>query len=68
MESTQQKQAVEAVATLEIRLPWGISSAWQTVLSQTPLDVEATKDFYFQLNSLNRVRFAHADHLYEALS
>ncbi|RBJ82508.1 hypothetical protein C3L29_014730 [Pseudomonas sp. MWU12-2534b] len=49
MESAQHKQAVEAVATLEIRLPWVISSAWQTVLSQTPLEFEATKDIYFQL-------------------
>lgn len=49
MESAQHKQATEVVTTLEIRLPWVISSAWQAVLSQTPLDFEATKDIYFQL-------------------
>lgn len=42
MESAQHKQATEVVTTLEIRLPWVISSAWQAVLSQTPLDFEAT--------------------------
>ncbi|MGP0911609.1 hypothetical protein ACJ8PK_24030, partial [Serratia sp. CY81593] len=49
MERTQHNQDTESVTTLEIRLPWVTSSAWQTVLSQTPLDFESTKDIYFQL-------------------
>ncbi len=49
MECTQHNQDTESVTTLEIRLPWVTSSAWQTVLSQTPLDFESTKDIYFQL-------------------
>ncbi|MBV6286633.1 TauD/TfdA family dioxygenase [Pseudomonas aegrilactucae] len=49
MESAHLKPAVAAASTLEIRLPWVVSSAWQTVLKQTPLDFEANKDIYFQL-------------------
>ena len=49
MESAHPKFAAAAVTSLEIRLPWVNSSAWQTVLNHTPLDFEANKDIYFQL-------------------
>jgi len=39
----------EAINSLEIRLPWVISSAWQAVLNKTPLEFENSKDIYAQL-------------------
>ncbi|BBH48322.1 hypothetical protein KU43P_47990 [Pseudomonas sp. KU43P] len=49
MESAHLQQAAEAQASLEIRLPWVVSSAWQTLLHNTPLDFETSKELYPQL-------------------
>ncbi|PVZ40550.1 TauD/TfdA family dioxygenase [Pseudomonas sp. CC120222-01a] len=49
MESAHLHQGAELQASLEIRLPWVISSAWQTLLNNTPLDFETSKELYPQL-------------------
>lgn len=49
MEYAKSMSAAEAIKSLEIRLPWVISSAWQSVLNNTPLEFEDSKDIYLQL-------------------
>lgn len=49
MESAHLQQGAEPQTSLEIRLPWVISSAWQTLLNNTPLDFETSKELYPQL-------------------
>lgn len=49
MESAQLHQGAEPRTALEIRLPWVTSSAWQTLLNNTPLDFETSKELYPQI-------------------
>ena len=49
MESAHLQQGAEPQTSLEIRLPWVTSSAWQTLLNNTPLDFETSKELYPQL-------------------
>lgn len=49
MESAHLHQGAELQGSLEIRLPWVISSAWQTLLNNTPLDFETSKELDPQL-------------------